>query len=374
MAMDKDAYLKVISVMNAAYQNGEFSAKVHNEVLNALEEYHKHTSEEEEAPQIIDFLSKLSNEELFEKFYGTFGPPEITVLSAILDIDRIPGFTSIVNAIVKNFTFTKNVIKSNLKKLSKHGSNTTIEDYKKDKEKGEAGYKCVLLLDLYNNYNVDIIREIIAEEAYLNYLVEAEPEVEIVVDGDEIDSDKEISELKSEIASLNQKIKKHSKELVRQEEVLRKRLKEDFDKRLKTKISELEGKHTKEVISINARREELARENEKLSKEYETYKKDTNKKLQQYEIILKHKRIVLLSMKPVNDELFPYNYELATLKSFLNGELIDSCFSEVWVEKEQLDDLKINAIKIKARDYGNQCLVYEVESQKIKEFGLEVVL
>ena len=88
MAMDKDAYLKVISVMNAAYQNGEFSAKVHNEVLNALEEYHKHTSEEEEAPQIIDFLSKLSNEELFEKFYGTFGPPEITVLSAILDILR----------------------------------------------------------------------------------------------------------------------------------------------------------------------------------------------------------------------------------------------------------------------------------------------
>ena len=79
-------------------------------------------------------------------------------------------------------------------------------------------------------------------------------------------------------------------------------------------------------------------------------------------------------MKPVNDELFPYNYELATLKSFLNGELIDSCFSEVWVEKEQLDDLKINAIKIKARDYGNQCLVYEVESQKIKKFGLEVVL
>ena len=227
---------------------------------------------------------------------------------------------------------------------------------------------------LYNNYNVDIIREIIAEEAYLNYLVEAEPEVEIVVDGDEIDSDKEISELKSEIASLNQKIKKHSKELVRQEEVLRKRLKEDFDKRLKTKISELEGKHTKEVVSINAKREELARENDKLSEEYETYKKDTNKKLQHYEIILKQKKIVFLSMKPVNDELFPYNYEVATLKSFLNGELIDSCFSEVWVEKEQLDDLKINAIKIKARDYGNQCLVYEVESQKIKEFGLEVVL
>ena len=374
MAMDKAEYLKVLDVMNAAYENGEFTAEVHNEVLNALEEYHNSFIEEEDNSQIRDFLSHLSNEELFEKFYSTFDPVEIGTLSIILDIDKIPGFTSTANAILKNFTFTKNVIKSNLKKLSKHGPNTTIEDYKKDKEKGEAGYKCELLLDLYNNYNVDIIRELIAEEGFLNYLVEAEPEVEIVVDGDEIDSDKEISELKSEIARVNQKIKKHSKELVRQEEVLRKRLKEDFDKRLKTKISELEGKHTKEVISINARREELARENEKLSKEYETYKKDINKKLQHYEIILKHKRIVLLSMKPVNDELFPYNYEVATLKSFLNGELIDSCFSEVWVEKEQLDDLKINAIKIKARDYGNQCLVYEVESQKIKKFGLEVVL
>lgn len=374
MAMDKDEYLKILDVMDAAYENGEFTAEVHNEVLNALEEYHKHTSEDEEAPKIIDFLSKLSNEELFEKFYSTFDPVEIGTLAIILDIDKIPGFTSTANAILKNFTFTKNVIKSNLKRLSKHGPNTTIEEYKKEKEKNEAGYKCVLLFDLFNNYNVDIIRELIAEEGYLNHLVESEPEVEMLVDGDEIDPDKEISELKREIASLNQQIKKHSKELARQEEVLRKRLKEDFDKRLKTKISELEGKHTKEVVSINAKREELARENDKLSKEYETYKKDTNKKLQHYEIILKHKRIVLLSMKPVNDELFPYNYEVATLKSFLNGELIDSCFSEVWVEKEQLDDLKINAIKIKARDYGNQCLVYEVESQKIKEFGLEVVL
>lgn len=374
MAMDKEAYLKVIDVVNAAYENGDFTTEVHNEVLNVLEEYHNHTSAEEDNPQIRDYLSKLSNDELFEKFYGTFGPPEITVLSAILDIDKIPGFTSIVNAIVKNFTFTKNVIKSNLKKLSKHGLFTTAEEYKKEKEKAEAGYKCMLLLDLYNDYNVDIIKELIAEEGYLDFLIESEPEVEIVVDGDEIPSDKEISELKSEVTSLKQKIKKHAKELARQEEVLRKRLKDDYDKRLKAKISELEGKHSKEVASINAKRDELASQNEKLSKEYDDYKKLTNKKLQQYELILKQKNVVLLSMKPAKDELFPYNYEVASLKCFLNDELVNSCFSEVWVEKEQLDDLKINAIKIKARDYGNQCLVYEVESQKIKEFGLEVVL
>ena len=47
MAMDKEAYLKVIDVMNAAYENGDFTTEVHNEVLNALEEYHNHTNEEE---------------------------------------------------------------------------------------------------------------------------------------------------------------------------------------------------------------------------------------------------------------------------------------------------------------------------------------
>lgn len=374
MAMDKEAYLKVIDVMNAAYENGEFTTEVHNEVLNALEQYHNNTNEEEEGSQIIDFLSKLNNEELFEKFYSTFNPVDVGTLAMILDIDKIPGFTSIANAILKNFTFTKNVIKGNIKRLSKHGPYTTIEEYKKEKEKGEAGYKCVLLFDLINNYNVDIIKELVAEEGYLDFLVEDEPEVEIVVEGDDVASDKEIGELKNEITTLKQKVKKHAKELVRQEEVLRKRLKEDYDKRLKTKISELEGKHSKEVAGINAKRDELASQNEKLSKEYDVYKKDTNKKLQQYELILKQKHIVLLSMKPEKDELFPYNYEVASLKCFLNGELVNSCFSEVWVEKEQLDDIKINAIKIKARDYGNQCLVYEVESQKIKEFGLEVVL
>lgn len=374
MAMDKEAYLKVIEVMNAAYENGDFTTEVHNEVLNVLEEYHNHTNEEENSSRIMDFLSKLSNEELFEKFYSTFDPVEVGTLAMILDVDKIPGFTSIANAILKNFTFTKNVIKSNIKRLSKHGPYTTIEEYKKEKEKGEAGYKCVLLFDLINNYNVDIIRELIAEEGYLDFLVEAEPEIEIVVEGDDVASDNELGELKSEITTLKQKIKKHSKELARQEEVLRKRLKEDYDKRLKTKISELEGKHSKEVASISAKRDELASHNEKLNKEYDAYKKETNKKLQQYELILKQKNVVLLSLKPAKDEFFPYNYEVASLKSFLNGELANSCFSEVWVEKEQLDDLKINAIKIKARDYGNQCLVYEVESQKIKEFGLEVVL
>lgn len=374
MAMDKEAYLKVIEVMNAAYENGDFTTEVHNEVLNVLEEYHNHTNEEENSSRIMDFLSKLSNEELFEKFYSTFDPVEVGTLAMILDVDKIPGFTSIANAILKNFTFTKNVIKSNIKRLSKHGPYTTIEEYKKEKEKGEAGYKCVLLFDLINNYNVDIIRELIAEEGYLDFLVEAEPEVEIVVEGDDVASDKEIGELKNEITILKQKVKKHAKELARQEEVLRKRLKDDYDKRLKAKISELDGKHSKEVASISAKRDELASQNEKLNKEYDAYKKETNKKLQQYELILKQKNVVLLSMKPAKDELFPYNYEVASLKSFLNGELANSCFSEVWVEKEQLDDIKINAIKIKARDYGNQCLVYEVESQKIKEFGLEVVL
>lgn len=374
MAMDKEAYLKVIDVMNAAYEKGDFTTEVHNEVLNVLEEYHNHTSAEEDNRQIRVFLSKLSNDELFEKFYGTFGIVETSALAAGLDIDKIPGFTSVANAISKNLTFTKNVIKSNLKKLSNHGSFTTAEEYKKEKEKAEAGYKCILLLDLYNDYNVDIIKELIAEEGYLDFLVEAEPEVEIVVEGDDVAADNEIGELKSEITTLKQKIKKHSKELARQEEVLRKRLKEDYDKRLKTKISELEGKHSKEVASISAKRDELASHNEKLNKEYDAYKKETNKKLQQYELILKQKNVVLLSLKPAKDEFFPYNYEVASLKSFLNGELANSCFSEVWVEKEQLDDLKINAIKIKARDYGNQCLVYEVESQKIKEFGLEVVL
>lgn len=374
MAMDKEAYLKVIDVMNAAYEKGDFTTEVHNEVLNVLEEYHNHTSAEEDNRQIRVFLSKLSNDELFEKFYGTFGIVETSALAAGLDIDKIPGFTSVANAISKNLTFTKNVIKSNLKKLSNHGSFTTAEEYKKEKEKAEAGYKCILLLDLYNDYNVDIIKELIAEEGYLDFLVEAEPEVEIVVEGDDVAADNEIGELKSEITTLKQKIKKHSKELARQEEVLRKRLKEDYDKRLKTKISELEGKHSKEVASISAKRDELASHNEKLNKEYDAYKKETNKKLHQYELILKQKNVVLLSMKPAKDELFPYNYEVASLKSFLNGELANSCFSEVWVEKEQLDDIKINAIKIKARDYGNQCLVYEVESQKIKEFGLEVVL
>lgn len=374
MVMDKEAYSKVLDVMNAAYENGEFTAEVHNEILNVLEEYNNNSSENAGEPQTIDFLSKLSNEELFEKFYGTFGTEEISALAIIFDIDKIPGFSSIVNAIVKNLTFTKNVIKSNIKRLSNHSSFTTAEEYKKEKEKNEAGYKCFLLLDLFNNYNADIIRGLIAEEGYLDFLAEAEPEVEIVVAGDDIAPDKEIGELKSEITTLKQKIKKHAKELARQEEVLRKRLKDDYDKRLKAKISELEGKHSKEVASISAKRDELASQNEKLSKEYDAYKKDTNKKLQQYELILKQKHIVLLSMKPEKDELFPYNYEVASLKSFLNGELVNSYFSEVWVEKEQLDDLKINAIKIKARDYGNQCLVYEVESQKIKEFGLEVVL
>ena len=374
MAMDKEAYLKVIDVMNAAYEKGDFTTEVHNEVLNVLEEYHNHTSAEEDNRQIRVFLSKLSNDELFEKFYGTFGIVETSALAAGLDIDKIPGFTSVANAISKNLTYTKNVIKSNLKKLSNHGPFTTAEEYKKEKEKAEAGYKCILLLDLYNDYNVDIIKELIAEEGYLDFLIESEPEVEIVVDGDEIPFDKEISELKSEVTSLKQKIKKHAKEVARQEEVLRKELKEDYDKRVKAKISELEGKHSKEVASINAKRDELASQNEKLSKEYDDYKKLTNKKLQQYELIIKQKNVVLLSMKPAKDELFPYNYEVASLKSFLNGELANSCFSEVWVEKEQLDDIKINAIKIKARDYGNQCLVYEVESQKIKEFGLEVVL
>lgn len=374
MVMDKEAYSKVLDVMNAAYENGEFTAEVHNEILNVLEEYNNNSSENAGEPQTIDFLSKLSNEELFEKFYGTFGTEEISALAIIFDIDKIPGFSSIVNAIVKNLTFTKNVIKSNIKRLSNHSSFTTAEEYKKEKEKNEAGYKCFLLLDLFNNYNADIIRGLIAEEGYLDFLAEAEPEVEIVVAGDDIAPDKEIGELKSEITTLKQKIKKHAKELARQEEVLRKRLKDDYDKRLKAKISELEGKHSKEVASISAKRDELASQNEKLSKEYDAYKKDTNKKLQQYELILKQKNVILLSMKPEKDELFPYNYEVASLKSFLNGELVNSYFSEVWVEKEQLDDLKINAIKIKARDYGNQCLVYEVESQKIKEFGLEVVL
>lgn len=57
----------------------------------------------------------------------------------------------------------------------------------------------------------------------------------------------------------------------------------------------------------------------------------------------------------------------------LTGDIENTDFTEVWVQKDMLDGLRINFIKAKAREYGHQCLVSEMKLTEIQELGLEVL-
>ena len=310
----------------------------------------------------VEEQNEISNVDLFTKYFEVFGPNELLMVGQIMDLNTIQGFSSLENAVSKNLRYARNKILAEIKKRCGHSNANTLDEYEKVKTESLPLYRATLLLDLHADYNVDIVRKLIIEDDLIPSLVVEAGEVSENI------TNEEIEKLQQTIDQQNDKI-----EELEQKNSLKKKLKEDADKKHKAKVGEMEAKHSKDIGEINAKLDTVTSDYKKLSAEYDDYKKEIEKKSRYFEKIFKRTYVIMLDMQPINDKYFPYPYEVATISKLLTGDIENTDFTEVWVQKDMLDGLRINFIKAKAREYGHQCLVSEMKLTEIQELGLEVL-
>ena len=322
----------------------------------------------------VEEQNEISNVDLFTKYFEVFGPKELLKVGENMGLNTIPGFSSLENAISKSPQFARNKILAEIKKRCGHSNANTLDEYEKVKTDSLPSYRATLLLDLHANYNVDIVRKLIIEDELIPSLVVEAGEASENITNEEIEKlQQTIDQQNDKIEELEQKNRKLNKELAKQENTLKKKLKEDADKKHKAKVGEIEAKHSKDIGEINAKLDAVISDYKKLSAEYDDYKKEIEKKSRYFEKIFKRTYVIMLDMQPINDKYFPYPYEVATISKLLTGDIENTNFTEVWVQKDMLDGLRINFIKAKAREYGHQCLVSEMKLTEIQELGLEVL-
>ena len=322
----------------------------------------------------VEEQNEISNVDLFTKYFEVFGPKELLKVGENMGLNTIPGFSSLENAISKSPQFARNKILAEIKKRCGHSNANTLDEYEKVKTDSLPSYRATLLLDLHANYNVDIVRKLIIEDELIPSLVVEAGEASENITSEEIEKlQQTIDQQNDKIEELEQKNRKLNKELAKQENTLKKKLKEDADKKHKAKVGEIEAKHSKDIGEINAKLDAVISDYKKLSAEYDDYKKEIEKKSRYLEKIFKRTYVIMLDMQPINDKYFPYPYEVATISKLLTGDIENINFTEVWVQKDMLDELRINFIKAKAREYGHQCLVSKMKLTEIQELGLEVL-
>lgn len=322
----------------------------------------------------VEEQNEISNVDLFTKYFEVFGPKELLKVGENMGLNTIPGFSSLENAISKSPQFARNKILAEIKKRCGHSNANTLDEYEKVKTDSLPSYRATLLLDLHANYNVDIVRKLIIEDELIPSLVVEAGEASENITNEEIEKlQQTIDQQNDKIEELEQKNRKLNKELAKQENTLKKKLKEDADKKHKAKVDEIEAKHSKDIGEINAKLDAVISDYKKLSAEYDDYKKEIEKKSRYLEKIFKRTYVIMLDMQPINDKYFPYPYEVATISKLLTGDIENINFTEVWVQKDMLDELRINFIKAKAREYGHQCLVSKMKLTEIQELGLEVL-
>ena len=315
----------------------------------------------------------LINVELFERYYNTFSDDDLLILAKQVGLKLVPGFVSIDKAIKASPLLVKNLIKRELKKqnISRY---VTIEEYINLKKKDQHTYKSILLIDLFNDYNTDFIQELLKQEGVL------------LVGHDDVNCDK-LNESHEEVDKLKKEkedLEKNNKKLVRlnrnMEEGLRKRLKEEYDNKLKTKLDELKAEQKVQTDNLNNTINEIENRYNALSKEYQDMKEKLkyiknllSSRDEYYKRIIGDRTILLLMLRPRDSFEFPCNYFAMSFRDIQVGNFPDEKFDEVWLEADKLDAIKLSALKNKLNKCFSRYLFREINSDDIKYMKLEVL-
>ena len=304
----------------------------------------------------------MINIKLLDEYINIFSEKDLLNLMKKIKIVHIQGFSSIEKAIKLNPLFVKNIIKQKLKE-EKHSSFKNINDYIKLRNEDTVVYQKTIMIDLLNDYNTGTISDLLLEKGLkINNTLE-KSSVDIA------NLQEQIHKLEDNNAELQKTIKQLNRENIKQEEILKKQLQDDYNKRLNEKILELEKQKKADILSLSRTALEFRKKFESLNNEYTQYKKIEEKR-RYFDSIFEKKRIVLLSMIPKEDSYFPYYYYSLHCIDLLQGHF-DNNVDEIWMPKGLLDEMKLNAIRSKVSETVNQCLYYEFEDVKIKAMGLE---
>lgn len=208
----------------------------------------------------------MINIKLLDEYINIFSEKDLLNLMKKIKIVHIQGFSSIEKAIKLNLLFVKNIIKQKLKE-EKHSSFKNINDYIKLRNEDTVVYQKTIMIDLLNDYNTGTISDLLLEKGLkINNTLE-KSSVDIA------NLQEQIHKLEDNNAELQKTIKQLNRENIKQEEILKKQLQDDYNKRLNEKILELEKQKKADILSLSRTALEFRKKFESLNNEYTQYKK-----------------------------------------------------------------------------------------------------